>query len=306
MLILKNIRFGESMFTNIKRLAEESESIKEARENVKKRSLAKEIIVFIGLNILIFGITTLLSIVPLYFYTQLFSHNDMHEMLLELFLFAFIIIVIILIVTKLEKRSLRSVGITKNKAFPLLLIGLGIGFIMFLIVVIIGSLLGQYKYNGFDLSSVVLIIPFFFAFLVQSFAEEFEGRGWAMTFISKRHSIITAIIVSNIMFALFHLMNPGINLLSIINIFLVGGFFSILFLKYDSIWVCGGAHTAWNFSQGVIFGFNVSGTTTPSVLKFTQTSQNFIGGGIFGPESSLIATIVIILASIIVLYYHKK
>ena len=65
-------------------------------------------------------------------------------------------------------------------------------------------------------------------------------------------------------------------------------------------------HTAWNFSQGIIFGFNVSGTSTPSILKCSQVGQNLINGGNFGPESSLIATFVLIVALILIIYLPKK
>ena len=177
---------------------------------------------------------------------------------------------------------------------------------MFFVVVVIGFALGQYKYNGFDLSSAIFLIPFFFGFLIQSFGEEIHERGWTLTFISKRHNVIIAMILSSVFFSLGHLLNSGIDLLSLINIVLIGFFFAVLFLKYDNIWICGCAHTSWNFSQGIIFGFNVSGTVTPSLLKFSQTSSNLIGGGEFGPESGLIATVVTVIALVIALYYTKK
>ena len=79
-----------------------------------------------------------------------------------------------------------------------------------------------------------------------------------------------------------------------------------LFIKYDNIWICGSAHAAWNFSQGILFGFAVSGQTgTPSLLKCSQVGQNIISGGQFGPESSLIATFVIIIGLILALYIKR-
>ena len=94
--------------------------------------------------------------------------------------------------------------------------------------------------------------------------------------------------------------------ISVVNIFIVGIVFAVLFLRFDNIWICGGVHTAWNFSQGIIFGFNVSGISTPSLMNFSQAGQNLINGGSFGPESSLIATVVFVIVLILAFCYPKK
>ena len=294
------------MLLNIKKFADTSETLKEAKKNVKEMSLAKEIAVFIGLYAITLFIPLILNgiiEVSLILSNQI---TDYTQILVELYGVIFIPITIYFIVTKIEKRSWRSIGFSKNNIISSCLKGLFIGFVMFFVVVVIGFALGQYKYNGFDLSSAIFLIPFFFGFLIQSFGEEIHERGWTLTFISKRHNVIIAMILSSVFFSLEHLLNSGIDLLSLINIVLIGFFFAVLFLKYDNIWICGCAHTAWNFSQGIIFGFNVSGTVTPSLLKFSQTSSNLIGGGEFGPESGLIATVVTVIALVIALYYTKK
>ncbi len=61
----------------------------------------------------------------------------------------------------------------------------------------------------------------------------------------------------------------------------------------------------WNFTQGYLFGFNVSGREMVCLFSFGQNSQSIIGGGTFGPESSLITTFVIILTLILVVYWNK-
>ncbi len=296
------------MLSNIKKYADNSETLKEARKNVKEMSLAKEIVVFIALFALIFFGTMLLNTILPVIYMLEISHgtDDNFAKLLGLYGLIVTPIIIYFIVTRLEKRSWRSVGVSKGDVISSCLRGLLIGFIMFFTVVIIGLALGQYKYDGIDSSSIIILIPFFFGFLIQSFGEEFHERGWALTFISKRHSVIIAILISSIAFSATHLLNRGIDPLSLLNIVLVGIFFAVLFLKYDNIWVCGCAHAAWNFSQGALLGFNVSGNTIPSFLKFSQVSQNLIGGGKFGPESSLIATFVILIALLVAVYYTRK
>ncbi|WP_295722687.1 CPBP family intramembrane glutamic endopeptidase [uncultured Methanobrevibacter sp.] len=294
------------MLNNIKKFTDNSQTLKESRENVKERSIIIDILIFIGLFLLLYIGTIGLNIVLDLISMAILPKVDVYWQLMGLFGFIFIPILVYIIVKKFEKRSFRSVGFSKDNILPSVLRGLGIGFLMFLTVVIIGLISGQYKYTGYNLSSLILLVPFLLGFFVQSLGEEFEMRGWAMTYIYKRHSIIAAIIISNILFSMAHIFNSGIDLLPIINIFLVGVFFAILFIKYDNIWICGSAHAAWNFSQGILFGFNVSGQTTPSLLKFSQVSENIIGGGTFGPESGLIATFVIIIGLFLSLYIKEN
>lgn len=288
------------MLSNIKEFADNSETLKEARNNVKEMSFIKEIGIFIGLFILMYVSLGVFEII--FMLINPFKDFSFFSIL------GFIIIPVImyLYIIKIEKRNWRSIGFSKGNAVSSTLKGLLIGFLMFFSVVMIGMLFGQFSFDGFDFSSIIYLIPGFLIFALQCFGEEMYTRGWAMTYFSKRHSIFFAIIANCIIFVMPHLQNPGIDLLSIVNIFIVAIFFAVLFLRFDNIWVCGGAHTAWNFSQGLIFGFNVSGLTTPTLMKCSQVGHNIINGGAFGPESSLIATVVIIISLILVVYYPKK
>lgn len=66
----------------------------------------------------------------------------------------------------------------------------------------------------------------------------------------------------------------------------------------DNIWICGALHSAWNFTQSYLFGFNVSGIDTSSIAHFSQTAPNILNGGIFGPEAGLIATFILLVVII--------
>ena len=285
------------MFEVIEKFAAKSVTLKEARENVENISLAKEIGIYIVLFLILYFFMILVVAIAGY------CLGNIDNFLISLFSFAVVPIGIYIYATKIEKRSWRSIGFSKGNAFSSTLKGALIGFSMFLAVVIIGLALGQFTFSGFDFSQAIYALPFLVAFTIQSFGEEIYTRGWTLTYFSKRHSILSAILAANIIFIIPHCFNLGFDLLSIINIFLVGTVFAVMFLRFDNIWICGGAHTAWNFSQGIIFGFSVSGAPTPSLLKFSQAGQNIIAGGIFGPESGLIATGVIVVSLIIMMYY---
>ena len=291
------------MFSIIESYADKSETIKEARKNVKELSFSKELGRFI---ILFFILLLAISMVQYMFYDMNAEVQTPLNFLFAHLSFIFSPILIYLYITKIEKRSLRSIGFSKGNAISSVLKGFLIGLLLILAIVIIGVLFGQFKYNGIDLSSCLILIIYFIGYGVQSFGEEIYCRGWALTYFAKRHSILFAIFASNIVFILPHLGNSGFDIMSIVNIFIIGILFAVIFLKYDNIWICGGIHTAWNFLLGPVFGLNVSGEAAHSLLKFSAISPNIFNGGTFGPESSLIVTFVVIVAIVISLYVLKK
>lgn len=225
------------MLSNIKEFADNSETLKEARINVKEMSVVKEIGIYIALIMLMF---LLISIFQFIFIKISPTKYSMFFSVLGVIV---VPVIIYLYVTKIEKRSWRSIGFSKGNAVSSTLKGLLIGFLMFFSVVIIGMLIGQFSFDGFDLSAIIYLIPCFSIFTIQCFGEEMYTRGWTMTYFSKRHSIFVAIIVNVIIFVVPHLSNPGIDLLSIANIIIFAVFFAVLFLRFDNIWVCGGVPT---------------------------------------------------------------
>lgn len=155
--------------------------------------------------------------------------------------------------------------------------------------------------EGFDFDPF-LVTGFIIFFLIQSSVEELVGRSYLIPAISSRSNQWVGLIGSSLIFALVHGSNPGISVLSIINIFLAGMLLGILFLKYRSIWCAIGFHAAWNFFQGSFFGFEVSGHAVYSVIDTRETGMDFITGGAFGFEGSALCTLFLSL----VFYYEYK
>ena len=207
-------------------------------------------------------------------------------------------VVILIYCRFVERRSLYSMGFTKDKALLEYLKGLGIGFLMFSLAVIIAYITGSLGFNGFNSSvNFNLIFIFLGGFLIQGMSEEVIFRGYFMISLSNRTSLIIAIIINSVMFSLLHLLNPGITLLAIINIILFGVFASIYVLRTNNIWGACAIHSIWNFLQGNFYGFEVSGiNTNNSILSFTALENgSLINGGSFGMEGGLAVTLVLII-----------
>ena len=78
--------------------------------------------------------------------------------------------------------------------------------------------------------------------------------------------------------------------LSVLNIILDGVLAGLLFIYTDSIWLVVAQHGTWNYVQGNLLGFQVSGTgADASIFSFTMgDGPDWLTGGAFGAEGSII------------------
>jgi uncharacterized protein len=68
-----------------------------------------------------------------------------------------------------------------------------------------------------------------------------------------------------------------------------------------------GLHIAWNFCEGNIFGFAVSGTNAgPSLLVIQQAGPTLFTGGLFGPEAGLVGLAAILLGGCITAWWVRR
>lgn len=110
-----------------------------------------------------------------------------------------------------------------------------------------------------------------------------------------------AIIVAAMLFGALHLANPDSSLFAAACLIAGEGIGIGLYLITGRIWGAIGMHAGWNFTQGWIFGAAVSGITDisggPLVLKASSGVPEVLNGGGFGPEASLTALVISLLAS---------
>ena len=119
-----------------------------------------------------------------------------------------------------------------------------------------------------------------------------------------------ALASSAILFGMLHLANPDSSLFAAIALAAGEGIGIGLYLITGRIWASIGMHAAWNFTQGWVFGAAVSGTTDiaggPLSLHPATGVSDLLSGGGFGPEASLAALVVSLLASAAFLYWPWK
>ncbi len=157
-------------------------------------------------------------------------------------------------------------------------------------------------------------------FLCVGFYEEMFSRGYQLRnlaeglnfkFLSPRAALLIAYLISSSFFGLLHLGNPNSSLTSTLYLVGAGLFLGIGYLLTGELALPIGLHIAWNFFQGNVFGFPVSGSVTgATIIAIQQGGPEFLTGGAFGPEAGLIHPIAAVLGIILIFlwvrYSHGK
>lgn len=216
------------------------------------------------------------------------------------------IILAIFIVYKIfKKKDNFSLGWKEGSIFDEGIEGSLWGILLITIPFISIWLLGGFKVADFSFNLEVLksIGLGIILFLFVAISEELLVRGYYQGLVKKKYGVITAIVSGSFIFSLFHILNENVlqNPIPLIVLFLAGILLGVSREVTGSLWVPIGIHFTWNFFQGYIYGFEVSGKGIgSSLLEIERRGQQLISGGKFGLEGSIITAIVLLLA----IYHH--
>lgn len=246
--------------------------------------------------------------IPLFFYNP-----DLLLLFLNLLTFATISSLVFFRVKVIERRSLSSIGLNKNNWLKKYLLGFFIGLVMMSIIVLILLSFGyitieKNPIQPVGVSAISSILVILFGWIIQGATEEIVTRGWLLNVLSNKYNIGVGLLISSTLFGLMHLSNPNVNYIAVINIILVGLFYGFYVIKTNDLWAVCGMHTAWNFAQGNLFGFEVSGidVSVGSLIDLNLVGSDFVTGGIFGPEAGIVATFILLVSIGILLFIDKK
>lgn len=222
----------------------------------------------------------------------------------ELFSFVFILLLFIFWVKFIEKNPLSTLGFVKKNWLKYLGWGILLSLLQMGVIALVYQVggIGTFELNELSLEPILFILGLFPFWLLQGGTEEVATRGWLLTRIAARTNLPLAIAISSSLFGILHLGNSGVTFLSVLNIILDGVLAALLFIYTDSIWLVVAQHGTWNYVQGNLLGFQVSGTgADASIFTFTMGSgPDWLTGGEFGAEGSIITTLVLLVSVVIV------
>ncbi|HZX71271.1 MAG TPA: type II CAAX endopeptidase family protein [Rhodanobacter sp.] len=179
--------------------------------------------------------------------------------------------------------------------------GLVIGAVMFSLVVAVLWLAGSYHVTGSN-PQVDWIPAVLVAGIGAGIGEEIVVRGVLFRIVEEGLGSWWALLISALFFGAAHLANPAATLWSSAAIAIEAGILlALLYAVTRSLWACIGLHAAWNIMQGTVYGIPVSGTKPNGWLVSYRTGPDWLSGGAFGAEASVVALALGLLLSAILL-----
>ena len=193
----------------------------------------------------------------------------------------------LLLVRFVERRPLTELA--PRRLLPDGAIGAAAGLLLLSAVVGVLYLLGSYRVTGTHPDAAWLPAMLMFG-LGAGIGEEIITRGVLFRIVEEGLGTWVALFVSALIFGAAHIANPGATLWSSATIAIGGGLlFGLVYHVTRSLPVCMGLHAAWNFAQGTIYGIPVSGNPADGWLVSTRSGPDWLSGGVFGAEASVVA-----------------
>jgi len=136
------------------------------------------------------------------------------------------------------------------------------------------------------------------ALLFVSVHEETVFRGYVFRNLLLRARPWAAVITGAALFAAFHAANPAFTAAGAVNIGMAGVLLSVLTLRRGSLTWAIGFHWLWNLHQGVILSLPVSGVEIAGFIGVPAGGPDWLTGGAFGAEGSLVTTVILAAAAV--------
>ena len=186
------------------------------------------------------------------------------------------------------------------------LVELGLGWV---------EVTGSFETQGGAPFVISMLIPAA-AFVCVGVSEETIFRGYQLKngaeglnypSLGPRGAILLAWVLSSVFFAVLHANNPNATSISTLNIVLAGLMLGFGYVLTGELAIPIGLHITWNFFQGAVYGFPVSGLGDfgATLLATEQGGPELWTGGSFGPEGGLLIPAVMLLGMSLVALWTR-
>lgn len=200
----------------------------------------------------------------------------------------------------------RRVGeLDPHKGFRQTLAGLFLGFGFISLIMLLMWLSGGYKIHGFNSPSAVW--PFLIMAVQAGIVEEILSRGIIFRIAEEGIGTWWSVLLSALIFGFMHLGNPNASWFSSVSIALTAGVvLAMLYVITRQLWIPIGMHIGWNLTLGGIYGAPVSGGETGGLVQAGFYGPEWLTGGAFGPEASVLSIGVFSVFGVFLFWKIKK
>ena len=262
----------------------------------------------------LFTLISLLIVLPASLWLQI-THlaPSTNLLLLQIGSFAALIISVFFARRYLDRRSFSSLGFQANgKVGRDLLAGFLIGGFMMGFIYLIECMAGWLTITSFAwqdtpplkiiLSSGIMLL----VFIVAGWQEELYFRGYLLQNIHEGLNLGWGVAVSSLVFGLAHLANPNASLMGALGVTMAGLLMAYAYWRTRQLWLPVGLHIGWNFFEGPLLGFPVSGIGTFQLIRNQIAGPTLFTGGSFGPEAGLALLPALVTGATLVFLYTRS
>lgn len=219
-----------------------------------------------------------------------------------------LILLITFLCARLYKQSSQAVGLGLDRRWlAQFMWGIAFGALWLLAVALPLWLIGGVSFSISPEASIAIVATGFYSFFIGALLEELLHRGFIFQRLIAGTGFLTAQIIMAAVFTFGHLNNPEMDGATTIrasaDLALASLILGLAYWRTRSLALPIGLHLGWNWMQGSIMGFNVSGHTTSSLITSTLSDlPAWVTGGGFGLEGSVFS----IASSVLVLFILWK
>lgn len=282
----------------------------EMKSNTLWRSagrLVADIVLFYVIGTLI----TMFLCVPLFLIQKALGMEMQEGSLPSLFLERLLMLVGYLsaavLVLRWRKLPLSLLGISLKGRGKDLLAGLGVAVLLYAVGFGTSLLMGTVEIASVQWVPRDLLGTLLF-FLLVAVTEEVMLRGFVLgRMLSAGMNRFVALFLSSALFSAMHLFNPNFALLPFVNILLAGCLLGASFLYTRNLCFPVVLHWFWNWLQGPVLGYEVSGMDSgETLLTLRLTGSDLLTGGSFGFEGSLLCTVLLVVGTLVIIGYYER
>lgn len=212
-----------------------------------------------------------------------------------------------ILVLRWRKLPLSLLGMSLRGRGKDLLAGLGVAVLLYAVGFGTSLLMGTVEIASVQWVPRDLLGTLLF-FLLVAVTEEVMLRGFVLgRMLSAGMNRFVALFLSSALFSAMHLFNPNFALLPFVNILLAGCLLGASFLYTRNLCFPVVLHWFWNWLQGPVLGYEVSGMDSgETLLTLRLTGSDLLTGGSFGFEGSLLCTVLLVGGTLAIVAYYER
>jgi len=158
---------------------------------------------------------------------------------------------------------------------------------------------------GIQLAALPVVLLVFYKLTLIAWWEELVFRGYLLQNLIAGLGVAWSILISSLIFGFGHAANPDATFLSSVLLALITPQLIYAYLVTGQLWLPIGLHLGWNFFQASVFGFATSGVDMPSLISQSPSGADWLSGGAFGAEGSVLVLPFTAISVVLIHYWVR-